>query len=150
MAYNLLINLVYIGVITHWSQPFILTSNGTHPSGRIVSGCPLKGCTLKKLSRQEAPNSVKRKKRKQWRVVIPRANHNTHRTTFVISSRTGCCRAAKSTRITTDQNEHVCAVDIMQFTVVIPRTRTNMFVQYISYNLRSWYHGPERTCLYSI
>ena len=34
-------------------------------------------------------------------------------------------------RETTDQsyqNEHVCAVYIMQFTVVIPRTRTNMFV----------------------
>ena len=94
----------------------------------------IKRCTLQKLSRQETPNSVKRKKRKQWRVVIPRANHNTHRTTFVISSRTGCCRAAKSTRLTTDQNEHVCAVDIMQFTVVIPRTRTNMFVQYIACN----------------
>ena len=86
--------------------------------------------------------------------MIPRANHNTHRTTFVIISRTGCCRAAKSTRITTDLNEHVCAVDnhaiygrdttdqnehvfaiyIIQFTVVIPRTRTNMFVQYIACN----------------
>ena len=55
------------------------------PSGRgnILSMLNLQ------LSRQETPNSVKRKKkRKQWRVVIPRANHNTHRTTFVISSRT--------------------------------------------------------------
>ena len=92
--------------------------------------------------------------------MIPRTNHNTHRTTFVISSQTGCCRATKSTRITTktsnrpiyhrpertclcsiyhaiysrditDQNEHVCSVYSMQFTVVIPRT---MFVQYIACN----------------
>ena len=50
-------------------------------------------------------------------------------------------------RFTTDQNEHVCAVYIMQFTVVISRTRTNMFALYIACNLQSWYHGP---CLFSI
>ena len=37
-------------------------------------------------------------------------------------------------RDTTDQNEHVFAIYIIQFTVVIPRTRTNMFVQYIACN----------------
>ena len=46
-------------------------------------------------------------------------------------------------RFTTDQNEHVCAVYIMQFTVVIPRT---MFAQYIACNLQSWYPGP---CFYA-
>ena len=85
--------------------------------------------------------------------MIPRANHNTHRTTFVIISRTGCCRAAKSTRITTDLNEHVCAVDIMQFTVVIPRTRTNMFLQYIYHTIygRDTTDQNEHVCtVYSV
>ena len=52
--------------------------------------------------------------------MIPRTNHNTHRTTFVISSRTGCCRATKSTRITTKTSN------------------------------RPIYQGPQRTCLCSI
>ena len=37
-------------------------------------------------------------------------------------------------RDTTDHNEHVFAVYIIQFTVVIPRTRTNMFVHHMFCN----------------
>ena len=78
------------------------------------------------------PNSVKRKKKKQWRVVIPGPIITTSYN-IVISSRTGCCRAAKVRdlprtrpnmfvqwiyaiygREYTDQNEHVCTVYSMQ------------------------------------
>ena len=52
-------------------------------------------------------------------------------------------------RDTTDQNEHVCAVYIVQFTVVIPRTRTNMFVQYIACNHKMYKGTTIRTAAFS-
>ena len=78
-----------------------------HPR-KLTAGYPSdaleKRCTPKIIPARD-PKQCQKKKRKQGRVVIPRANHNTHRTTFVISSRTGCCRTPKSTKGTT-KNHH--------------------------------------------
>ena len=52
-------------------------------------------------------------------------------------------------RDTTDQNEHICAVYIIQFTVVIPRTRTNMFVQYIACNHKMYKGTTIRRAAFS-
>ena len=53
-------------------------------------------------------------------------------------------------RDTTDQNEHVCAVYIIQFTVVIPRTRTNMFVQYIACNHKMLQESMKSSAFVSV
>ena len=50
---------------------------------------------------------------------------------------------------TTDQNEHVFAVYIIQFTVVIPRTRTNMFVQYMFCNHKMYKGTTTRRAAFS-
>ena len=52
-------------------------------------------------------------------------------------------------RDTTDQNEHVFAVYIIQFTVVIPRTRTNMFVQYMFCNYKMYKGTTIRRAAFS-
>ena len=52
-------------------------------------------------------------------------------------------------RDTTDQNEPVFAVYIIQFTVVIPRTRTNMFVQYMFCNHKMYKGTTIRRAAFS-